>query len=206
MIDVHVLTLPGLPEEWVKQRRDSIEAAVAAAGFPVYVHEVEGIAGHLGRSRKKGYSVGTQPYVSHVDHDDWVREDAFSIVKPLLEEGVDAITTGEVLVRGEVHTLSPNYPHHLAVFKRDMIEGLPYDKFEIFPDQFLLSSITAKHIEECVYYHRIHESSASRVLREGRKDRTREEIRYIKNPKLLRLELMSYSEIAEEIDKELNGE
>ena len=44
MLDIHVLTLPGLPEEFEKERRASLELAIANAGFPVKVHEVPGIA------------------------------------------------------------------------------------------------------------------------------------------------------------------
>lgn len=203
MLDIHILTLPGLPEEWIKQRRDSIEAAVAAAGFPVYVHEVEGIDGHLGRSRKKGYSVGSQPYVTHVDHDDWIREDAFAVLKKYLEEGVEAITTGEVLVRGSSHMESPKDKHHLAVYKREWLHSQPYDRFEFYPDQFLVSRAKSIHVPECVYFHRIEADSHSRRQRGASPNASKEEMRMIRTPELFQVELMSYKALSEEIDKEM---
>lgn len=203
MLDVHVLTLPGLPEEWIKQRRDSIDAAVAAAGFPVFVHEVEGIDGHLGKSRRKGYAEGSQPYVTHVDHDDWVRLDAFSVIREQLEQGATAVTTGEVLVRGGTRSLSPNDAHHLAVYKRGWVASLPYDRFRFYPDQFLLSKARAVHIPECVYFHRIAPDSHSRRQRAAAPAEAREEMRAIRDPRLFQVELMTAEQMAVEISKEI---
>lgn len=161
MLDVHVLTLPGLPEEWIKQRRESIDAAVSAADFPVYVHEVDGVYGHMGRSRFKGYSQGTQPYVTHVDDDDWVREDAFSCLLPHMEAGVEVITTGEVQVYPDGReVLLKDSTHHLAVFQRNWLTQRGYSRFCVYPDQYLMGQpAESAHVPECVYYYRVREDS-----------------------------------------------
>src|SRR5690625_3518886 len=157
MLDVHVLCLPGLPKGWVEQRRESLDAAGHAAGHPVFVHEVEGIDGHLGKSRRQGYAEGTQPYVTHVDHADWVREDAFAILLPHMEAGARAITTGEVQVMpGGSEVPAHDARHHLAVFERSWLWRQQFDRMKHFPDQYLLKVAgESEHISEGVYFHRI---------------------------------------------------
>lgn len=204
MLDVHVLTLPGLPEEWIKQRRDSIDAAVSAAGFPVYVHEVDGIDGHLGKSRRKGYAEGAQPYVTHVDHDDWVREDAFAILLPHMEAGARAITTGEVQVMsGGSEVPAHDARHHLAVFERSWLWRQQFDRMKHFPDQYLLKVAgDSEHISEGVYFHRISEGSASRRARAADKDGALDEMRMLKRPDLLVAESMTKEQVSEALDAE----
>lgn len=198
MLDVHILTLPGLPDEWIKQRRDSINAAVEAAGFPVFVHEVEGIDGHLGKSRRKGYAEGTQAYVTHVDHDDWVREDAFAVLLPNIEAGVRAITTGEVQVFPDGREdMLPDARHHLAVYERGWLWRQQFDRFKYFPDQFLIDHPHSAHIEECVYFHRIHSDSHSRKHRDENRKESSEEARSIKDKRLLVAESLSPEMIEE---------
>ena len=201
MLDVHVLTLPGLPEEWIQQRRKSLDAAVAAAGYPVYVHEVEGIDGHLGKSRRKGYAEGSQPYVTHVDHDDWVREDAFAVLLPHLETGVRAITTGEVQIfpNGREDVL-PSARHHLAVYEREWLWRQQFDRFKYFPDQFLIDHPESVHIEECVYYHRVYSDSRSRNHRDENRVESSDEARSIKDKRLLVAEGMTLKMIEEAMD------
>lgn len=171
MLDVHVLTLPGLPEEWIKQRRDSINAAVSAAGFPVYVHEVTGIYGHMGRSRFKGYSQGTQPYVTCVDDDDWVREDAFSCLLPHMEAGVEVITMGEVWVYPDGREVPLKDITHHSVFRRDWLAQHGYSRLRFYPDQYLMSQpARSAHVPECVYYYRIREDSPCNRMRQHHED------------------------------------
>ena len=202
MLDVHVLTLPGLPAEWIEQRRASLNSAVEMAGFPVFVHEVDGIPGHLGRSRRKGYSVGVQPYVTHVDHDDYVREDAFKVLFPALIDGVTAVTTGETVLRPDgSRTDMPAAKHHLAVFRRDVLQAVRFERLRHFPDQFLLRSCTPRHVENCVYVHRLDPDSASRRERRADPDGARDEQRVIKDPELLAVELMAPAQIARQVEE-----
>lgn len=167
-LDVHVLTLPGLPQDWIDQRRLSLDKAAEAAGFPVDIHEIPGERGHIGRSRRLGYSAGSHSYVTHVDHDDFVRPNAFSVLAEKINGEVCAITTGEsvVLESGQIYDC-PNSTHHLAVFKRELLIPLCFDIYQYHSDQFILSRFKPKHIPECVYVHRVYKSSASRMQRSG---------------------------------------
>lgn len=206
MLDVHVLVLPGLPEEWIEQRRASIAAAVRAAGYPVVVHEVEGIPKHLGKSRKKGYSFGAMPYVTHVDHDDYVTEDAFRVLREHLLSGVDCVTTGEtILYESGIERKAPESKHHLAVFKREITIASPLDRMKHFPDQLLLTRCTSVHVPECVYVHRVYKNSASRIERGKDSAGVREEGKIVSNPSLLSVELMTTNQIEDEIEGWLHG-
>lgn len=207
MLDIHVLILPGLPEEWIQQRRDALNAAVASAGFPVFVHEVEGIPDHLGASRKLGYSQGDQPYVTHVDHDDYVLPNAFSVLHAHIMGNAPVITTGEIVIRENGNrTYLHESRHHLAVFRRDVINTVSYERMRHFPDQLLLRKQDSLHIPECVYVHRVADASASRVSRAKDPQGVAEEQRIINSPELLAVEFMTPAQIKESTEEWLNAE
>ena len=205
-LDVHVLTLPGLPEAWVIQRRASLAEAAARAGFPVTIREVPGIPGHLGKSRLRAYSGASADYVTHVDHDDYVKPDAFSVLGDALQRGVDCITTGETLLMedGRTHD-APQSRHHLAVFRRERVLSIGFDAFEFYPDQYLLSLHSPEHIAECVYVHRIFDHSASRTQRRAHAAAAQREYDVIGNKSLCANEGMTPAEIAALIDMEVSN-
>lgn len=204
MLDVHVLTLPGLPDEWIEQRRASIAVAVGQAGYPVAVHEIEGIAGHLGRARAIGYAAGTYPYVTHVDHDDYVTPDAFAVLREQIEAGADCITTGETLIYEDgTQRNAPDSRHHLAVYRRAAMTGIDYSRFAMYPDQYLLAQFEPVHIAQCVYMHRLWQDSASRIQRRGDPDAARAELKQARNPELFVAEAMTPAQIASALDAEV---
>lgn len=201
-LDVHILVMDYTPKDVVSRCLDSVNTAASQAGFPVNVHVLDGEYGHLGKSRKRGYSLGNSKYVTHVDDDDWVDSDAFSVLAPLLREGAQAITTGErVHVAGQSRDC-PDARHHLAVFSREVLSRSDYSTFKYFPDQRLLSQVTPAHIYRCVYNHVIH-SSGSRRCRADNKLEADLELSRIKDKRLTHLETASYSTIASIIDEEL---
>ncbi|XQA72079.1 hypothetical protein ACM9XA_11310 [Xanthomonas sacchari] len=204
MLDVHVLTLPGLPDAWIEQRRASIAAAVEAAGYPVTIHEVDGIDGHLGQSRERGYSLGTAEYVTHVDHDDYVHADAFSVLKDALLAGVQAVTTGETVLRPDGSmTDMPQSRHHLAVFRRDLLDCMQYAAMRMYPDQYLLSQVASTHIDQCVYVHRIYADSASRRQRAVAPDDALRELAIIADERLVSAEMLTREQIERVLDREI---
>ena len=204
MLDVHILTLPGLPQEWVDQRRASIAVAVERAGYPVAVHEIAGEPGHLGRSRRRGYAAGTHPYVTHVDHDDFIHPEAFSAIAEHLAAGVSAITTGETLLfaDGSKHE-APEHRHHLAVFRRADIERTDIGDFTYYPDQRALSLLCSVHVPRCLYMHRIDPESASRRQRRADAAAAAAEMRAVASPALFVAEAMTQDMIAAAYDQEV---
>lgn len=197
MLDVHVLVMDYTPAEWVAQCRESLELASAQAGFPVALHFLPGILGHLGKARAAGYACGDYPYVTHVDDDDFVLPGAFASIRAHLEAGVDAITTGERhQFENGTERDEPQARHHLAVYRRDWLSQLTYEAFLHFPDQYILSRATAVHIPECLYVHRIRQGSGSRRTRAADRTTADAELRVVGRRSLATTESMTNAEIA----------
>ena len=126
MIDVHLLTLPEDRQDWFDQCIRSLQ------GQPITLHVLAGIRGHIGRARDAGFSIGTNPYVSLVDPDDWVTPNGFvdclSLLKAFPE--LDGAYTAEDqcyqdrqgwrIVRKDPQKGSR--VHHLLVLKRSVYE------------------------------------------------------------------------------------
>lgn len=205
MLDVHVLVMDYTPKEWVAQCRASLEAAAACAGFPVYLHFLPGIYGHLGQARRAGYSRGAAEYVTHVDDDDYVLPGAFVSLLPHMRAGATAITTGETIELEDGSTRAiPDRKHHLAVFRRDYIDTLTLEAFKHFPDQYALSECQPVHIPETNYVHRVREGSGSRRARRSDLASANAERRALR-PDLTEIEHMTPAEIAVLNDRHLRG-
>ena len=203
MLDVHVLVMDYTPKDQIDRCFKSIHDAVDRAGFPVFVHRVAGVVGHLGKARLKGYSQGSAEYVTHVDDDDWVEPDAFSALFEHMEEGAEAITTGENHVHEKASIENPGSKHHLAVYRREFVESLGYDAFRFYPDQYILSMCDPVHIPKCLYNHRIHPNSGSRRQRRENEAEANKELEVIRRPDLAILETATPQELAAAIDREL---
>jgi len=163
MLDVHVLTMPCTPPEWVAQRRASIAAAVAAAGFPVCVHEVDGEHGHIGRGRARGYALGVQPYVTYVDCDDYLLPDAFAALANALAAGHDAVAPGETTEQGSVRRQSLR-PHHLICYRRGIANAFDHAAWRVCGDLALANQTDIHQVPGHGYVHRLYESPG-RLLR-----------------------------------------
>lgn len=201
-LDVHILVLDSTVQQELDRAVASVELAASKTSMEVNVHVVEGIPTHLGRSRERGYSVGVAEYVTHCDHDDYFHPDALVKVERYLKKGLRAITTGEYVVAGSKEIPMPNSAHHIAVFKRDWLVMQDYADYKFFPDQRLIEIARPYHIRECLYYHVVHEDSASRKQRAAyRKDSAAEASRIQR--RLMQVEHLSNFEIAKLIDKEL---
>jgi hypothetical protein len=171
----------------------------------VYTHFIPGIYGHLGKARAAGYARGTAPYVTHVDDDDEVTPDAFAVLRPHMERGVEAITTGERHVfENGTESDAPEAKHHLAVFRRECLQRFDYAAFRHYPDQYLLSRIQATHIPECVYRHYIRAGSGSRQLRRENAAEAELEMQAVRHPDLMVIENMTTAQIAAVTDLELS--
>lgn len=197
-LDVHVLYLPTSKVEYLQRCVESLERAIGKADYPINIHLVEGVHNHLGQSRKLGYSKGTAPYVTHVDFDDEVTEDAFVEIKPFLN-GMTGVTTGERVNHTTTgHTLdTPNARHHLAVFLRQDVEKLPYHKLALIPDQFIIQNIKTEHLAKCLYIYNVYPDSHSRQQAQVMIQELKEEKALIRNPKLLQCEALDGKSLEE---------
>lgn len=163
-LDVHVLTLPQTPAEWVEERRSSLKVAVENAGFEVTIHEVPGIWGQLGKARYAGYSHGTAPFVSYVDDDDMVRPDAFKVLLDPLQRGRDAVFTYSTVLGQDKVSRKLEAPHHLCVYRRELVydpEGMAVVDCEAYTwavdiacRKAALMAGNTEIVEEAVYLYR----------------------------------------------------
>ncbi|MCW0413482.1 hypothetical protein NG831_06535 [Xanthomonas sacchari] len=163
MLDVHVLTMDCTQPQWVAQRRASIAAAVDVAGFPVHVHELEGEPGHIGRGRALGYALGSQPYVTYVDCDDYLLPSAFAALADAIAAGHDAVAPGETTEQGGVRRQSPR-PHHLICYRRGIANAFDHAAWRVCGDLALANQTDIHHVVDHSYVHRLYESPG-RLLR-----------------------------------------
>jgi hypothetical protein len=132
-VDTHILLMPDTNQTWWQECQKSLE------NEPINLHLVDGIPGHIGRGRAKGYSIGESPYVSCIDPDDLVVPGAFQACIDALEKNPQACGayTDEVLIDEEgepirpglwsgrpwnpLLQLEPKYLHHIFVMRREFV-------------------------------------------------------------------------------------
>lgn len=160
MIDVHVLVMDYTPREWVEQCRDSIDVAIERAGFPVFAHFIPGIPGHIGKARAAGYSLGSQPYATYVDDDDYMLPDGFRVLKAALESGAPAIYGRELQLQNG-HLRPHSGRHNLMVTRRDRL--IDCAAWKGCPD-IVQRKTEGIDVLEPGYVYRVREGSKGRAL------------------------------------------
>jgi len=171
MIDVHILIHPETPRDWVTQCLDSVQGAVDCAGFPVAVHTLSAVIGHIGQGRAKGYALGVHPYVTCVDDDDYVFSHAFVQMRDALERGVSAVCTPELIDRnGWNRNELGRSRHHLIAYRRDLI--IDHTQWPCCGDvaQMQRIGVDAVDLPEPAYMWRVYTDSKARVMRRARPD------------------------------------
>lgn len=132
-VDVHVLFLPETDQTLWGRCQESLK------GEPVNLIMTEGIRGHVGKARAKGFLLGDSPYVSFIDPDDLVVPGAFDACIETLEANPNACGTftDEILIDiddkiirpcffsgcswNPLHMLEAQYMHHILVMKREYV-------------------------------------------------------------------------------------
>lgn len=102
-IDVHVLLLPKTNPVWWSECLNSLRDE------PVNLHLVDGVVGHIGRGRSKGFGLGNAPFVSCVDPDDLVIPGAFAACMEALEAHPEACGayTDQLIIDPEGQVIKP---------------------------------------------------------------------------------------------------
>ena len=162
-LDVHVLVMPDTPAAWVTQRRASLDAAVAAAGFQVRVHEVPGVPGHIGLARAAGYAAGDAAYVTYVDDDDWVEPEAFAALVPYLNGVTDAVFTHELIHSDDGGVRESAGWHHLCVYRRSILAEVPFEALTWAVDihcRHVVQDRVVAEVKKPVYHYRANGRSA----------------------------------------------
>lgn len=167
MIDVHILLHPDTPYAWSRLCLSSVRIAIKNAGFPVELHTLAAVLGHIGRGRAQGYAMGNYPYVTCVDDDDFVLPHAFAQMRDALELSPSAICTPEILLQND--TFSPGRArHHLIAYRRECI--IDHAPWPCCGDVAQIHAVANWHdLLQPAYVHRVYESRA-RVMRRTHQD------------------------------------
>lgn len=163
-----MIVSPLTPKEWVSQARASIHEAISKSGFPVAFHEVSAFPGHIGRARRAGFSAGNHPYVTFVDDDDYVMPNAFSCLQSALDARPKAIFTRETVLQNGMMG-STDRRHHLAVYRRDIVESFDFEAWPAYDAMALRTHAEGFEgdvidLEDAVYVYRLRGDSPARKI------------------------------------------
>lgn len=118
MIDIHMLTLPTDNPAW-KQHAISLVPTWAT------LHIIDAEVGPIGPQRLAAFRLGTHPYVSCIDPDDWTEPNTFDrCLDALTSLEYDAVCTQEM-----IHDIAANkvylcpFKHKTFVFRREFMEA-----------------------------------------------------------------------------------
>lgn len=165
-LDVLITVSDSTPRTYVTQCRNSVAVAAARAGYPVNVIEVPGVPGHIGRAMANGFAMTSAPYVSWVDDDDMVLPNAFSCLQRHFEANPAAIFARELRVYPNGAMIPTMGPHHLSVWRRDILETVDYTNDPARPYMHLYHEVqehTVAHEESWVYLYRVRKSDAFKL-------------------------------------------
>lgn len=169
MLDVHILVSNDTRRDWVAQSLASVRDAISRANYPIEMHVLQGVPGHIGKGRAKGYSLGSAPWKTYVDDDDYVLPNAFVDLKKYLDKDVAAIFTCEHTEQnGRLHPfVTPE--HHLQVYREDLVRN--YDHHLASMSDVWCRELAKRDprgflsVDDVTYVHRVYYDSKARVLR-----------------------------------------
>lgn len=172
MLDCHIIVSHDTKPTWVLQCLGSVRTAADQAGFPVHVHQVIGVPGHIGQARAAGYAMGNHPYVTCVDDDDYVLPHAFAQMAEALRSGASAICTPELSLQNG-HLRPGSKRHHLIAYRRELL--IDHTKWPCCGDVAQMQAIGSDAIDlpEPAYVHRLYMDSKARVMRRAHLDELR---------------------------------
>lgn len=108
--------------------------------------------------------MGTSPYVTYVDDDDYILPEAFQKIAPHLEARPDAVCPSEyIFIR---NSLLPRFHrHHLIVFKREhLIDHTPWFHASDAHQNVALSDKNVIDLDDLVYVWRGLRASPAKAL------------------------------------------
>jgi hypothetical protein len=167
MLDVHVLTLNSSRKDWLRECLESIQIAMERCPFAVNLHLVQGIEGHIGLGRDKGYALGDHPFVTYVDDDDFVLPDAFRNMRDAIQAKPDVIFTPEYVLQNgfQVHG---ERRHHLSVYARGFL--IDHSAYTVCGDyaqiRYAERANRVIDLPKRTYVHRLYQSGGRKLRRE----------------------------------------
>lgn len=173
MLDVHVIVHPSTPSHWVAHCMDSVREAVHRAGFEVVVRELAAHGEHIGRERMRGYALGSHPFVTSVDDDDWIEPDTFHVLADALASNPPAVTT-RCMAHQNGHSWVLPWRTNLRVFRRDVAQSAPLDDWPVYDGPAMLAHADTLgeviEVNQPVYHYRLHRSNHRRLMAQASPD------------------------------------
>lgn len=167
MLDCHIIVTPVTDAAWQAQCVQSVTEAALHAGYPVHVHIVPWVEGHIGKARANGYAQGNQPFVTYVDDDDYLMPNAFAALGDAIRTSPDAIFAAEqTWQNGQLRDGSQR--HHLAVLRRDQL--IDHTAWKVCGDLQQVVVMRDKRVIDIpafLYVHRLYVSGGRRLRREN---------------------------------------
>lgn len=160
MIDVHVLTWEMADPRWLDECIKSLE------GQSCTVHLIDNSGQTIGQGRAKGYSMGTQPYVAHVDCDDRVLPGVMDVVCRALEDHESVFTLERVEYEGRDFLGRPRAGHNLFAARRSVVAPLLQDveRLNLMGDTAIKRHLKPHQLQFVGYVWRLHGLQAHRQL------------------------------------------
>lgn len=158
MIDVHVMTWEGANPQWLDQCLESLSRENCT------VHVVDNSGRTIGQGRAHGYSLGTHPYVAHVDCDDYVLPGVMDEAVKALERFPCITTMERVEHTGTEFFNAPRAGHNLFAARRSLITPLlgHLETIPLVADMMLKRKCDPQHVEFIGYVWRLHDKQAHR--------------------------------------------
>lgn len=167
-LDVHMAISSHTPRHWVNFAVRSVRRAAMQAPFPVWLHLVKGVDGHIGQARAHGFAQGRAPYVTFVDDDDYVLPHAFRALHEALLQNPDAVFPRErILQNGKF--LPGAQQHAMFVFKREHL--IDFRDWPNYGEQAQIRKLQALkfiNIPDELYVYRVYPSRARALGRQHR--------------------------------------
>jgi hypothetical protein len=174
-LDVHVIVSATTYQPWQRRCFQSIEMARLRANFPVAIHYIHGVPGHIGIMRYQAYRKGNAPYVCNVDDDDYLLDNAFLVLRDPILQGADAIFPKEWQCRCAIKGDSVNegpleegrQHHSMKVFqRRHLIDHRPWTwASDVAQMKYLETLPNVVDIPTPTYVWRVYSQSNSMPLR-----------------------------------------
>jgi hypothetical protein len=165
VLDCHVIVSADTPSAWIESCLASVYREAEAAAFPVAVHVVDGVPGHIGTARHAGYALGDQRYVTCIDDDDYLLAGAFARLLEGMESNAKAISTSEIVLRNG-HFIPGRQRHHLIAYRREYL--IDHSLWRCCGDVAQMLAIPSSQyvdVKDPGYVHRVYSTSKARSLR-----------------------------------------
>jgi hypothetical protein len=122
LLDIIVMSNLPHSDGYHQQCVSSVLAAIGKASFPCRLVATKGNLKAIAKARGAAFDLTSAPYVTWVVDFDYLQSDAIEALAPHFEKRPPAIFTREMQRLGKGRYRKIGTRHHLAVYRRDIVE------------------------------------------------------------------------------------